>query len=196
MRGFSMCEGLPSWMEHSNPSPLASPLGTASRRILPSPVPPPGNQQCPAPQSCSKQFLLVSLSGLWATDVPKFLLIKSISTDNEMIAVLPYDFWRGEGLHFHGQPIGPLSRYGLLHLLLPMLHTDESLSFERRNEGIRKGCIYVSISSLLPLMEMRSMNESWRSLLKSPSVNQWCLQVNCRHVLEMLSSVQATGASL
>lgn len=145
--------------------------------------------QCPAPQSFSKQLLLVSLSGLWATEVPKFLLIKSISTDMEMISVLPYNFWRGEGLHFHGQPIGPLSHYGLLYLLLPMLHTDESLSFERRNEGIRKGCTYVNISSLLPLVEIRSMNESWWSLLKGPSVNQWCLQVNCQQVLEMQSSV-------
>lgn len=50
------------------------------------------------------------------------------------IRLLPYNFWRGEGLHFHGQPIGPLSRYGFLHLLLPMLHADESLSFERRKD--------------------------------------------------------------
>lgn len=94
------------------------------------------SRQCPALQSCSKQCLFMSLSGLQATEVPKFLLIKSILTDREMTAIglLPYNFWRGEGLHFHGQPIGPLSRYGLLHLLLPMLHTDESLSFERRND--------------------------------------------------------------
>lgn len=50
------------------------------------------------------------------------------------IRLLPYNFWRGEGLHFHGQPIGPLSCYGFLHLLLPMLHADESLSFERRKD--------------------------------------------------------------
>lgn len=115
---------------------------------------------CPPLQSCPKHLLLLSLSGLGATEVPKFLLIKIILTDTEMTAVLPYDFWRGEGLHFHGQTVGPLSRYGFLHLLLPMLHADESLSFERRNDSASGKDAFTQHTLTPSLREMKSTNET------------------------------------
>lgn len=157
---------------HSNPSTPASPLGTASRSIQPSPVPPPRHQHHVHLSRAAPNTFACCLSGMGATEVPKSPLIKIILTDTEMTAVLPYDFWRGEGLHFHRQTVGPLSRYGFLHLLLPMLHADESLSFERRNDSASGKDAFTQHTLTPSLREMKSTNETCWSLSRSPSANR------------------------
>jgi hypothetical protein len=67
----------------------------------------------------------------------------------KMLMVLPYNVWRGKGLHFHGEPVGSLACYGFMHLLFPMFHGDESFLFERRSDRyIRKEFIHANKTSL------------------------------------------------
>ena len=55
-----------------------------------------------------------------------------------MTVILPDNFWSGERLHSHGEPVRPLASYSLKRLLLLRPHSDESLVYERREKSIRK----------------------------------------------------------
>lgn len=110
--------------------------------LVPGPSSPPQchnpetNEVYDSAQLLQATSLSVSFKSVSSSTPSSSLLIESVLTDTERTAVLPYDFWRGESLHFHGKPIGPPSCCGFLHLLLPMLHADKSFFFERRNDSV------------------------------------------------------------